>query len=95
MSHRIAYSVWGAATKLGLSDSYAMSDGVSPDIDRVVASLERRSGLACCAGPRDDGTALLHGRPVAYHYTIMLGSPCPGGGWTPRGQVWIALEVGS
>lgn len=92
---RINFQVWGAATRLGLSDSYAMTDGVTSDIDRVIALLERRTGLWCCAGPKDEGTAISHGEPYAHHYSVTFGSPCPGGGFTPRGQVWISLEVGA
>ncbi len=91
---RINYSLWGSAAKLGLSDAYAMSDGIS-DIGRVVASLERRSGLVACGGPQNQGVALSHGKPAARHYSVTLGEPCPGGGWIPRGQVWIALEIAS
>ena len=92
---RINYSLWGDAKKLGLRDGYALSDGFSSDIDRVVNSLEWRSGLEKCGGPQNQGVAFGVNGSVYHHYSVTLGELCPGGGWTPKGQVWIAIGVRS
>lgn len=60
----------------------------------VTTSLERRTGLVICGGPRSEGVALNAGKPSARHYACTLGSPCRGGGWTPRAEVWWSEPIG-
>jgi hypothetical protein len=61
--------------------------------DDVVRSLERRHGLQCCGGPRDDGYDVVRGVRVAHHYEVSLGTPCRGGGWSPSGSVWFSIPI--
>ena len=32
-------------------------------------------------------------RTICEHCAVTLGSPCPGGGYTPEAEVWVAVEV--
>lgn len=88
----VAFSVWGkAADKLGLSAGRVrVADGESV-VDRVVARLERDSGLRAWR-PRSDGMVLdRHGRPAAEHYQVTLGRPAKGGGLNVAGEVWFSI----
>ena len=91
-SRLVAFTLWGAASKLGLSGGKVRVAAGQSAIARVVARLERDSGLVCCGGPRSEGTALERGRPVADHWAVTLGQRCHGGGFTPEGEVWIAIQ---
>lgn len=112
---RVSYHVWGSgATKLGLTDSYAMFRAMKPGLtdsdarlssfsgsklSAVLSSLERRTGLLCCAGPKDEGMELSHNRPVARHYCCTLGRPMRlngrPDGYSVVAQVWFSILVES
>jgi hypothetical protein len=88
---RVYYRTWGSAAP---QDGYVLvTDGDNDVVGKVVAKIMRDSRLVCCAGPRSDGTRLERGEPVEHHYQITLGKPCPGGGWTPEGEVWFSIPV--
>ncbi len=89
---RIDYVVWGVgAKKLRLEDGYAMREDYQAGIDAVARSLERRTGLVCCAGPRDEG--IEKGKDPRRHYSLTLGRPVRGGGYCPEGEVWFGIPV--
>ena len=90
---RIHFRTWGRGPGSGL-DAVAVAESYESHIAAVVRSLERRTGLVCCGGPKGEGTALHKGKPEAHHYCVTLGSPCRGGGYTPRAEIWIAIPIG-
>jgi len=82
---------WGSAAKLGLTDGKVrVAEGERP-IDKVVARLQRDSGLVCCAGPRDEGVNLEDDVVVSRQWVLTSGRPCRGGGFTPEGEVWVSI----
>ena len=92
MSKRIHFSAWGKrADELDLP-AYAMrrDDGYGDDIEAVCRAIERttRLDVVTC---RPDGTSLSKGKSDARHYQMTLGRPCPGGGWTPEAEIWVAI----
>lgn len=91
----IRYATWGRGTsELDLGTSCRRLGGES-DLDAVVRSVCRRTGLSICAGPRNEGTALVRNQPVARHYAFTIGRPVSrrlGGGYTPVAEVWVAIK---
>ena len=80
-------TLWGAQLdRVGLPGSIQ----VRGDVTR---SLERRTGLTICGGPRDEGVSLSRGRPTSHHYACTLGRPARGGGYTPLAEVWWAEPI--
>jgi len=94
MSRRVSFTTWGRRAR-GLSFAqYAVAQDYEAKIEAVVRSIQRTTGLVCCAGPRYDGMTLEKGKRCAIHYQITLGTPCRGGGFTPKAKVWISIPVG-
>lgn len=88
---RVHFQSWGTGAP---GDGYAIERDAEGAVRAVVRSLERRTGLSVCAGPRSEGTALEQGEPSENHYAVTLGRPCRGGGWTPEAEVWFSIPVG-
>ena len=89
----ITVNLWGnGARKFGLDTVRVRVDPVWGASASVVRSLERRTGLVCCAGPRSEGTALdRHGDPESRHHVCTLGRPVRGGGYCPEGEFWFSI----
>lgn len=87
------FSAWGDAARLGIADGSVRVDDGDDVVDRVVARLERDSGLKAWR-PRSDGTALDgSGNPEANHYQVTLGRRARGGGLDVEGEVWFSIPV--
>lgn len=79
-------------------------DGHEQPINAVVASIERRTGLTCCAGPCSQGTRLEKGQPCEDHYSLTLGRPInrrrlrdgrtTHDGFSPVCEIWCAVPLG-
>lgn len=94
---RIYYSSWGwkQPWRDRVKDSYVLAPEFrTGDISgKIAGALERQTGLVCCAGPKAEHTEVTReGKATAYCYSITLGSPCPGGGFIPRTQVWFNFK---
>lgn len=90
---RVHFSSWGLGLDKIDLPAYAMRQDYESKIEAVVRACERSSGLVCCAGPRNEGTALERGQPYEYHHAFTLGRPVCGGGFSPEAEVWIAIPV--
>lgn len=90
MTRRIQYTAWSTWARDHELPAYAVadSDGIESDAARVAAAIARRAGLHVVT-MRPDCSRLEGGVVVGDQYQITLGRPCPGGGWTPEGEVWI------
>lgn len=91
MTRRIEIQAWGRGRGIDALDGYAMRHEYESPNEAVARSIARRTGLQWCGGPRSDGCVLDRGEAQAYHFSGTLGEPCPGGGWTPRVDVWFAI----
>ncbi len=90
MSRRIHFSTWGPrADELDLP-AYAMRRDDGDEIGAICRAIERttRLDVVTC---RPDGVSLSRGKPDSRHYQLTLGRPCPGGGWTPKAEIWVAI----
>ena len=87
--HRIDFQSWGRAAP---GDGYVLYDADRhlSIAEAIASSIERRTGLVWCGGPRSDGQS-FGSEPVALHFTGTLGRPCPGGGYTPQGDCWYSF----
>ncbi len=90
---QVPFRLWGAVERLGLDPAFgsALAQDYESGIDAVTRSLERRTGLKCCAGPCDEGSVQERGVVVAKHYALTLGRPLRSGGYTPEGKLWISI----
>ncbi len=86
---KVSFQSWGSAAP---GNGYILLDieGHESVSDVIARSIERRTGLQWCGGPRSDGRAVSAGETESYHFTGTLGRPCPGGGWTPEGECWFS-----
>ena len=94
---RVYYSSWGCSRpwRDKIKDSYVLVSDFRPgDVaGKIAGSLERQTKLTCCAGPKAEHiTVTRGGKTTAYCYSITLGSPCPGGGYIPRTQIWFDFQ---
>ncbi len=98
---KIEFSVWGRMPEhvresMGFKENIRLAAMQRPGesrLEAVARSIERRTGLVWCGGPRSDGSAVERGRVTAHHYAGTLGSPCDGGGWTPRAELWFSIPA--
>lgn len=88
---RYKYTTWGRGDVP--RGGYAVARDGEDAVEAVIRSMERKSRLQRCGGPRGEGTAVHRGVPTARHYAVTLGTPCRGGGWTPRAEVWFAIPI--
>ena len=82
---RVPYASWGSCAVAG---SYAMQDRYESRVEAVKRSVERQlaaDGLTVCSWVSDGRS------PDADHYYATCGTPCRGGGMTPRGRIWISV----
>jgi hypothetical protein len=89
----IKISTWG---KMGLGTITVRvpSDGYTTECQAIASSIERRTGLSFCGGPRNEGASMdSHGRPESTHYQGTLGRPCRTGGYSVEGEIWFAVPV--
>ncbi len=87
---RLHYTVWGRGLALLDLPAYAVQADGEGEAEAVYRSIARRNRLHVCGGPRSEGKSLMDG---ARHFAATLGKRCPGGGYTPIAEVWIAIEV--
>lgn len=91
----ISFRVWGkACDRLGISGGRVRVSDDDSAVDRVVARLERDSGLTAWRAC-SDGTAVEKGKPFAHHYHVTMGRPAKGGGLNVEGEVWFSIPVES
>jgi hypothetical protein len=62
-------------------------DEYETGLDAVRRAIARRTGLAVCS-TSPQGVSLPERER---HYQITLGQPCPGGGYSVEGEMWIAI----
>lgn len=94
MSNRVNFSAWGRHLDRITLPAYAVRQEFETDVEAVVRACQRASGLFCCAGPRDEGTALdRRGKPEANHYAFTLGRPVRGGGYSLEAEVWVSIPI--
>ena len=85
----ITVSTWG---KMGIGKIRVRRDVCGFDVDAVRKSIERRTGLSFCGGPRHDGTSLDgRGQPESRHYQGTLGRHLRTGGYSVEGELWFAI----
>lgn len=94
MTNRVNFVAWGNRVDRITLPAYAMRQDYETDLEAVVRACERASRLVCCAGPRNEGTALNRGEPKAHHYAFTLGRPARGGGYSPEAEIWVSIPVG-
>lgn len=92
---RIYFDAWGRGDFEVPAYAVQTDDGYSTPLSAVVGALARKNRMECCGGPQSQGTALdRHGNPDANHYSLTLGRPCPGGGYTPVYEIWVSIRRG-
>ena len=87
---RVYYTTWGKG--LVPPSGYALREEWEQPIEAVIRSMERKSGMQRCGGPCNQGTALERGIPISRHWSLTMGRPCKGGGWTPEAEVWVSIS---
>ena len=89
MRQQITVSTWGQRLNGGqyhLDDEITVRPHVDETWDEATKrSLERRTGYQMVTWRADSSTAAS----IIYQGTLC--DPCPGGGWTPRGEVWASI----
>ena len=93
MKTRITFTAWGNGLDKIYVPSWATGDDCDYGVEAVVKAFERKNGLSCCAGPRDEGSVMERGVCVARHYAFTLGQHLRSGGYSPRAEVWISIPV--
>lgn len=87
---RVNYSAFGRrARELALPD-YAMKGEGETKIDAVCRAIERNTRLVVVTC-RPDGTAIFSKHDHRAQYQLTLGTPAPGGGWTPKAEIWVQI----
>ena len=89
---RIYFTAWGRNSDRWTVPAYAVSDDIESDSARVAAAIARKSQLSVVT-LRSDGQGITNGETDSYHYQMTLGRPCPGGGWTPKAEIWFAIDA--
>lgn len=64
-------------------------------LENILRRLERETGLKVCSRPCSQGIALERGKPSAAHYSVTLGRPVKGGGYSPEAEIWFSVPIES
>jgi len=81
----ITVSTWG---KMGLGEIRVRVDEYASESQSAARSIERRTGLEFCGGPRHDGTS-----QGSCHYHGTLGEHLRTGGYSVVGEIWFAIGL--
>lgn len=88
---KITYTVWGRG-QFDRDGTVAMCDDDESPAVAAIKSVARRSRLHVITA-RSDGMQVCGDKIVAHQRTATLGVPCPGGGWSPRAEIWISVAA--
>ena len=91
-TRRINFSAWGRGDYDVPAYAMRSADEYRSTAEVVASAIARKSGLVVVT-LRSDGVALANGEPYEAHYQTTLGTPCPGGGWTPMAEVGFAVAI--
>lgn len=87
---RIYFSTWGKGAFK--TPAFAIQKSVlDAPSDVVAAAICRKNSMIQGSRVCSQGTSLTNNRPDSHHYSVVIGTPCRGGGVSGRYQVWFSI----